>query len=224
MSRQAAPNPLLPTRVGSLVPPATQRQRNPRKVHAAVTDLRQFGRAFGAEPVRRDRGALRPLEQKRRRGRRLLRRRGQEGRRLRRRARRRHRADRRADRRDRDTRDRSRLLDGDDRGLPAPSAGCGSQLTPRPAGWATSATPPVDPAEASRPSSARFAPTSTCSDDSRAPKALQSAHRCCSRQAAGSCSTSSSRSPTTSRRPTAAGWSASPGSTSGPTGTSRLAR
>ena len=31
MSRQAAPNPLLPTRVGSLVPPATQRQRNPRK-------------------------------------------------------------------------------------------------------------------------------------------------------------------------------------------------
>jgi len=31
MSRQAARNPLLPTRVGSLVPPATQRQRNPRR-------------------------------------------------------------------------------------------------------------------------------------------------------------------------------------------------
>ena len=31
MSRQPAPNPVLPTRVGSLVPPATQRQRNPRR-------------------------------------------------------------------------------------------------------------------------------------------------------------------------------------------------
>ena len=31
MSRQAAANAVLPTRVGSLVPPATQRQRNPRR-------------------------------------------------------------------------------------------------------------------------------------------------------------------------------------------------